>query len=267
MSQINRHADYDQMARTYDRRYERNSYVGVERALQGFVGSQPGLQILEVGCGTGHWLEALHANAMDVTGLDFSAGMLARAQSRLAGIPLVQGTAERLPWRSESFDRVFCINAFHHFPDKAAFLAEARRLLRPDGKLLIVGLDPHNGADRWFIYDYFQASIEIDRQRYASAGSLREWMKAAGFEDCFTREVEHWNLRVPAREALAQGRLDRASTSQLSVLTDAEYQQGMQQIRADMEHMEARGETLFLTGDLRLYGTTGSVAKRARSHE
>ena len=263
MSQIDRHTDYDQIAPTYDHRYERNSYAGVEQALRGFVGSQPGLKILEVGCGTGHWLDFVQAlPGIHLTGLDFSAGMLIQAQMRLPGIPLVQGTAERLPWPAESFDRVFCINALHHFPDKAAFLAEARRILRPTGRILTVGLDPHQGADQWFVYNYFKESIEIDRGRYPATSSLRTWMREAGFQDCITQEVEHWTYRLPAHEIMRQGRLDKTATSQLSVLTDAEYQRGLERIRADMQHAEAKGETLFLTADLRLYGTSGSIAKR-----
>jgi SAM-dependent methyltransferase len=263
MSQINRHADYDQIARTYDQRYERNAYEGVERALRGFVGTRPGLKILEVGCGTGHWLDVLQGHGIYLTGFDFSAGMLAQAQMQLSGIPLVQGTAERLPWPAESFDRVFCINAFHHFADKATFLAEVRRILRPSGMILIVGLDPHRGVDQWYIYDYFKESAEIDKQRFPASSSLRTWMRSAGFQDCNTQEVEHWTYRLPAHEILKQGRLDRAATSQLSVLTDAEYQRGIEQVRADMERAEAKGGTLFLTADLRLYGTSGLVAERS----
>jgi SAM-dependent methyltransferase len=192
--------------------------------------------------------------------MDFSAGMLAQAQRRLAGIDLVQGTAERLPWPAASSDRVFCINAFHHFPDKPAFLEEARRVLRPGGRLLIVGLDPHRGIDQWFVYDYFPESFEIDQRRYPAALSLRSWMKSAGFENCTTEEAEHWTYRLTADEILRQGRLDKAATSQLSVLTEGEYGRGMEKIREDMERAEAKkGETLFLTGDLRLYGTTGSA--------
>ena len=262
MGQFNRHADYDQIAQTYDRRYQRNSYAGVENALRGFVGSQSGLQILEVGCGTGHWLAFLQSLRFSVTGLDFSAGMLAQARRHLPGIPLIQGTAERLPWRAQSFDRVFCINALHHFPDKPAFLAAAHHILRPGGTILSVGLDPHRGLDQWFIYDYFPESLEIDRQRYPAASALRTWMRKAGFASCTTQEVEHWIYRLPARDILKQGRLDRAATSQLSVLTDEEYQRGMEHIRADMELAEAKGGTLFLTADLRLYGTSGSISER-----
>lgn len=259
MDQLNRHADYDQIARTYDQRYERSQYAGVEQALRAFVGSQPGLAILEVGCGTGHWLEALQERGRQCVGLDYSAGMLAKAQKRVQGTALIRGDAEHLPLPANSFDRVFCINALHHFPDKPAFLAEARRLLRPGGKLLSVGLDPHHGLDRWHVYDYFPESLALDKQRYPSADALRAWMTAAGFENCVTQEVEHWVIHLPAREVLAQGRLEKAATSQLSILTDEEYQRGIQAIRNDLQRAEDKGQTLFLTIDLRLYGTTGSV--------
>ena len=113
------------------------------------------------------------------------------------------------------------------------------------------------------IFDYFEESLEIDRQRYPPSGTLREWMQAAGFEDPLTREVDHWIIRLSAREALDQGRLDKTATSQLSVLTEAEYQRGMERIQVDMQRAEAKGQTLFLTADLRLYGTSGSIAEHA----
>ena len=261
MRQINRHANYDQIAGTYDSRYERNTYEGVEQALQSFIGNEPDFQILEVGCGTGHWLEFLHPLGMHLMGLDFSASMLAKAHMRLPGVPFVQGTAGRLPWLAESFDRVFCINALHHFPNKVTFLGETRRILRSAGRILSIGLDPHRGVDQWFVYDYFPESLEIDRQRYPAAASLQKWMMEAGFQDCLTQEVEHWSYRLPAREILRQGRLNKTATSQLSVLTDAEYERGMERLHADIQRFEYKGDTLFLTADLRLYGTSGLIAE------
>lgn len=261
MRRINRHADYDQIAGMYDSRYERNTYEGVEQALRRFIGHQAGSQILEVGCGTGHWLEFLHPLGMHLVGFDFSAGMLANALMRAPGVPFVQGTAERLPWLAESFDRVFCINALHHFPNKVTFLRETRRILRSAGRILSIGLDPHRGVDQWFVYDYFPESLEIDRQRYPAAASLQKWMMEAGFQDCLTQEVEHWSYRLPAREILRQGRLDKTATSQLSVLTDAEYERGMERLYTDIQRFEYKGEALFLTADLRLYGTSGLIAE------
>ena len=88
---------------------------------------------------------------------------------------------------------------------------------------------------------------------------LREALAEAGFENCITQEVDHWVIKVPAREALAQGRLDKAATSQLSVLTDEEYERGIQRLLADLQRAEEQGQTLSLIVDLRLYGTIGWV--------
>ena len=259
MSQPNWIVDYDQIAATYNKRYERNQYAQVEQALLQFVRGQEGLKILEVGCGTGHWLDVLHTDGHSVVGLDLSAQMLNQANSLVPDVALIRGRAEHLPFPAETFDRVFCINALHHFTDKPAFLREVQRLLCPGGRMMSVGLDPHTGMDQWYVYDYFPESIEIDKQRYPTASSLREWMREVGFEASTTREVEHWNIRLPAREILKQGRLEKTATSQLSVLTDEQYQRGMQRINADIEHAEEKGEILLLTSDLRLYETTGSI--------
>jgi hypothetical protein len=64
---------------------------------------------------------------------------------------------------------------------------------------------------------------------------------------------------IDARTALLEGRLDRSATSQLSLQTDEEYQQGIERIRRDIEVAGTRGTSLDLTADLRLYATFGSV--------
>ena len=262
---VTRRVDYDQIATTYDRRYQQNDYSGVEAALIAFVGERFDQRVLEVGCGTGHWLRLLCGSGTRVTALDASAQMLARAKTQARRAALVQGLAERLPWTSESFDRVFCINAFHHFQDKAAFLSEAMRVLRPGGLMMTVGLDPHAGVDRWYIYEYFENALEIDRRRYPASSQIREWMQAAGFDDCVTREIQHMPVRLAAREALEQGRLEKSATSQLSVLTDEEYGRGIDRIREAIESAEVRGESLCLGADLRLYATFGAVPSRVNA--
>jgi ubiquinone/menaquinone biosynthesis C-methylase UbiE len=251
--------DYDYVAKTYDRRYRENDYSGVEAALIAFVGEHFDQRVLEVGCGTGHWLRSIGSGGIRVVGLDASAQMLAYAKTQAPRAALAQGSAERLPWASASFDQVFCINAFHHFQDKVAFLSEAMRVLRPGGLMMTVGLDPHAGVDQWYIYEYFDSVLEIDRRRYPASIQIREWMRAAGFADCVTREIQHLPVQLEARSALEQGRLDKNVTSQLSVVTDEEYRQGVDRIRVAIESAERRGESLSLSADLRLYATLGAV--------
>jgi ubiquinone/menaquinone biosynthesis C-methylase UbiE len=259
-----RRVDYDHIAKTYDRRYQENDYSGVEAALTAFVGEHLDQRVLEVGCGTGHWLRSFRGTGLRVTGLDASAQMLAYAKTQAPRAALAQGTAERLPLASETFDRVFCINAFHHFQDKVAFLIEAMRVLRPGGLMMTVGLDPHAGVDQWYIYEYFDNVLEIDRRRYPASSQIREWMQASGFADCVTREIQHLPVRLGARAALEQGRLEKSVTSQLSVLTDEEHRQGVDRIREAVKSAEARGESLDLTADLRLYATFGAAPSRVK---
>jgi SAM-dependent methyltransferase len=247
--------DYDAIAADYDRRYEVSDYSQLQAALLDCVANIPNGRVLEVGCGTGHWLRVLGDAAVRVAGVDPSSNMLQRARTRAPVAGLVRATAERLPWRDAAFERLYCVNALHHFDDKAGFIDEARRVLAAGGRLLTIGLDPHIGTDRWFIYDYFAPVLDIDRRRYPSTQRLREWLRDAGFIDVHTREVQRLLTRLSAGPALDSGRLARHMTSQLAVLSEEHYQEGLQQIRRAAGEADARAETLWLTGDLRLYGT------------
>ena len=169
---------------------------------------------------------------------------------------LVRGRAESIPFRTGTIDRLFCVNAFHHFGQKERFMIEARRVLRNGGGMLIVGLDPHTGLDRWWIYDYFPQVIDIDKRRYLSAISLRRSMQEAGFINCTTVEALHMPVRLSARSALQGGRLEKTTTSQLTVLTDEEYNAGLSRLIGDIELKEAQHKELIIVADLRLYATT-----------
>jgi SAM-dependent methyltransferase len=249
--------NYDQVAGKYDRRYDQNAYAGVEHSVGAFVESAHGPVVLEVGCGTGHWLKTLRTRSLQVFGIDTSRGMLERARLAAPGAILVQAAAEALPWRSYYFDRVLCVNALHHFTAPDEFFREAHRVLRPGAAVLIVGLDPHLGSDEWWIYEYFPGARERDRARYPATESIRRMMIAAGFGSCRTEEVQHFPARVPLRSAMTRGLLDRESTSQLMILPNDEYEEGLRRIlKAQREH----GDTdLMLRANLRLYGTVGQV--------
>jgi SAM-dependent methyltransferase len=146
---------------------------------------------LEVACGTGHWLAVLAAHTRQIVGLDFSAGMLRLARRQAPASPLAQGQAGALPFAGANFNLLICTNALQHFPGPRAFIAEARRLLRPGGALVNVGMDPHAGRDRWHLYDYFRGTLATDRQRFPSAGTLVDWAKTAGFERATWLTPEH----------------------------------------------------------------------------
>ena len=117
--------DYDQVSAVYDRRYQAGGPAGIAESLRGLAGQTQGRRMLEVGCGTGHWLARLPAGGIRC-GLDCSARMLDKARERDSSLDLVLGTAGRLPFGRGAFDFVFCVHALHHFDDPAAFIRQAR---------------------------------------------------------------------------------------------------------------------------------------------
>jgi ubiquinone/menaquinone biosynthesis C-methylase UbiE len=254
-----RRTNYDAIAQAYDQRYERNEFRALESVVDDFATRGESQRLLEVGCGTGHWLARLAARGVAVAGLDASLEMLAKAREKLADVELVHGRAESLPWHDASFDRVLCINALHHFSDKVTFVREARRVLRPGGALLIIGLDPHSGFDRWFIYEWFDGVLELDLARYPATAEIREWLNGAGFSDIATSVAQHAVASLDAETAIQKGQLNRAATSQLTILTEAEYASALERIRERAASERAQGRALHLEVDVRLYATRGSA--------
>jgi ubiquinone/menaquinone biosynthesis C-methylase UbiE len=257
MSSSSRVADYDSIAGRYDRRYQIHEYAGVRATLMDFVGEST--EVVEVGCGTGHWLQELARSAggsgeRTIAGVEPSAEMIARARTAAPDALLVRARAEALPWRDASFDRVYCVNALHHFSDRARFFAEARRILKPGGALLTIGKDPHTERDSWWVYDYFPETLALDRDRFARVRMLRGELTLAGFSWSESFEADRIEAVQPATEAFASGIVDRAYTSQLTVLSDEEFDAGVARMKSAND---AAGGELQLVTDFYLFGIIG----------
>jgi ubiquinone/menaquinone biosynthesis C-methylase UbiE len=115
---------------------------------------EPGMELLDVACGTGNaTIPAARAGAR-VTGLDFAPALLAIARERAADamveIDWVEGDAQEMPFGDASFDRV--ISTFGHMfaPDHARTAAEMRRVCRPDGAIGICSWTPDGAIGRMF---------------------------------------------------------------------------------------------------------------------
>ncbi len=242
---------YDRIAGEYDRRYELYDYPGIRAVILETVNSRAVRRVLEVGCGTGRWTAELARAGCDVSGIDPSTEMLARASSRVVA-DLCQGSADALPWVDDSFDAVFYINSLHHIPAPADAVCEAFRVLRPGGTLLSVGLDPHEKGGRWYVYEFFPETIALDLGRFPSVQRRLGWMQAAGFTDVSVRIAERLQSSSSLPEALQSGILQQSFTSQLTALSAAEYAAGIDRIR----DAAAKDKSLRLYVDLTLYATT-----------
>ncbi len=191
--------------------------------------------------------------------------MLRQARQRRAELALICGDASQLPFPDARFDLIFCVNAFHHFAQLHAFLAEARRLLQPGGKLAIIGMDPHAGQDRWYIYDYFVGTYAADLARFPARATLSAWMLTAGFADVEQVLVERILHQLVGRAVFADPTLQKHGTSQLAVLTDDAYTAGRRRIEAALAEAEARNEQVRFPVDISLFMVIGTVPTPSRS--
>jgi len=252
--------NYDEIAGTFDARYTVESFEGVFSELCNLARQVDARGILEVGCGSGHWIGRMKDAGYDVCGLDLSLGMLQQARAKDGASRLVQGTASMLPLRSQSFDLVFCINAIHHFDRPQDFVRDALRLIRPGGALAVSGMNPRAGRDRWYLYDYFPRTIEIDRRRYPSAGSIVDWMDSAGFGRSEWRIPHRIVHKVMGQEIFTDPALQKHGTSQLALLTDEEYAAGIERIKSAIAQAETKGESLQFEIDISLAMVIGFVS-------
>jgi ubiquinone/menaquinone biosynthesis C-methylase UbiE len=140
-------AAYDLSASFYDdwawqRFWRAHEYPVVRDALERQRrGRKQALDLLDVGCGTGWYLEHLRDLCRNVVGVDLSGGMLAVAGNRLPGTLLKQGDARNLDFPSGRFDTVVCTRVLSHMAPIRPALFEMRRVLGTTGTLVLSDVD------------------------------------------------------------------------------------------------------------------------------
>jgi SAM-dependent methyltransferase len=194
-----------------------------------------------------------------VYGLDLSEGMLAQAGKRTGELRLVRGRAGRLPFQSATFDLVYAVNAIHHYREPRRFVAEARRVLRPSGRLAVIGMDPHGQKESWYVYRYFEGVYETDLARFPTWEEIQGWMAEEGLTGVSCRIVDHYGGTTVGRAVLDDPFLQQHATSQLALLSEEAYRAGLRRIEDALDRAEARGETLTFLVDTDLAMIVGNA--------
>ena len=249
--------DYNRLADRFDERYQHLTYPVIRGRLRRLI-DRPGIDVLEVGCGTGHWLGVLSDLDAHLFGIDPSLAMLDKAQSQAPEAVLACASAERLPFRSNSLGLVFCVNAFHHFSDPERFLQDSRALLRRGGRLAIFGLDPHVPGVTWYFYDYFPGLKKIDLQRFLPHKKIGHLMAEVGFQNIATEPADRIQATYVGEEVLKDPFLDRTSTSQLQLISEEAYAQGKRAIISRIKSSNETNRRVSFNVDHHLFATIGT---------
>lgn len=192
---------------------------------------------LDVATGTGFTAVALARHVKGVTGIDVTEQMLKEARKlatteRLTNVKFETGEALGLAYSDSSFDIVTTRRAAHHFKDVPRFLREARRVLKPGGRLGVADMSPPGGAEAF--------SNEVERLRdgsHAKAFSPAAWktmMSDAGFHITFlqvlaeTTPFEDWIYPVQpgGDEEASVRRAWAAASPAVKQLLHAEFEGG-----------------------------------------
>lgn len=158
---------------------------GIHRETLSLAGLRPGDSVLDIGCGTGVLLlEAERIVGPDgaLVGLDVEPAMIKQARRR-ASDSNSQATFEiapvdQIPYPEGTFDVAFCTLVYHHLTDtqRAEGLVELERVLKPNGRLVLVDINP----TRRSILTSLPGHSRLEREDYVRH-EVSKGMQAAGF--------------------------------------------------------------------------------------
>jgi ubiquinone/menaquinone biosynthesis C-methylase UbiE len=162
------------------------------RAIARFV-NPTGLRVVDIGCGGGIYSTALaQMGATQVTGIDSSAPMVhdARRRAEAAGISAItfqQGSAESTGLPDGGADLVLQRALIHHLAEPSVAFAEARRILKPGGTLLVQDrtmadvMVPASAQHlRGWFFELFPRLVDVEAARRPSGDEVDAWLREAG---------------------------------------------------------------------------------------
>ena len=135
-------------------------------------------KILDVGCGTGFGTEGLLNRAPNIHGIDQSIHQLNKARKKFSKpslIPLYIGDAENLPFPDGTFDAAWSSGSIEYWPNPIETLSEIRRIVKPSGKVLIVGPKKPKGL--------LSRTLATSLMLFYTESEADHLFSAAGFEN------------------------------------------------------------------------------------
>jgi ubiquinone/menaquinone biosynthesis C-methylase UbiE len=204
------------------------------------VGGQRINTILDLGCGTGRFSEALAVRFdAEVIGIDPSRKMLeqARRKRRDRRIRYEIGRGESIPLPANSVDLIFMSMTFHHFDNPRLAARECRRVL-PNGATGFLRAGTRERISSYPYVDFFPESRPILEDCLPTSNFVREVFEEAGFR---TITFEVVNQEIAPNHATYAEKLSAGADSVLARLSQSELVAGMQALRSHAARIDDQG--------------------------
>ena len=239
------HAGWEAVHDQYDGSFASLTSQSIEPLLDA-TDVREGSCVLDVATGPGYAAAAAAARGADVVGLDFSAAMLVTARRQHPALDLREGDAENLPFADGTFDAVVMNFGLLHMPRPERAVAEAFRVLRPQGRFgFTVWAPPDQAVGLGIVLDALRRSGDLSVPlppgppffRFSDASECERVLAAAGFQAVrVTLVPQVWRFRSP--EALFEAMLN--STVRMAALLKAQSAQDLDAIRHEVRETATR---------------------------
>jgi ubiquinone/menaquinone biosynthesis C-methylase UbiE len=199
-------------------------------------------RILDLGCGTGRFSQALATRFdAEVVAVDPSHKMLeiARGKSHEPRVRYEEGRAEAIPLEAASADMIFTSMTFHHFADRALVGRECRRVLRPGG-VLVVRTATRERIDSYAYVPFIPVTRGLHEEVLPTLAEIRGVFEGAGIRhvssDLVTQTI------APTWKAYAE-KLAAGADSVLARVSAIELEAGLERVRLHAAAVDPRAVT------------------------
>ena len=222
--------NYDDYYNTISAQYNRirlDAKQDFERTISIIIANcPPNGKILDIGCGTGKYGEALAERGYVVKGVDKSSSQIDEARKI---IDAQVANADNLPFNSNSFDVCLMILMIHQLDQETRINAinEALRVLKSKGKLIIKTAS-HEDIKKRISSTYFPSACNEDLHRYPDISTLSD--ELSDFDQIL---VQHEQIEVERDTRAFANKLLKRRTSNLRNLSEQELKEGVERFLAD----------------------------------
>ena len=207
------------------------------------------LDLLDAGCGSGNYLDAVKDDVGSIAGLEFNEGMIGKAMAKLPSAEIRQGSITSMPYAAASFDVVITTQVLHHlergggqdFNNVALASQEVYRCLRPGGAWIVQTQTPEQHIDGfWWAPIVPDAALTLSKH-FPPLPKFESICRSAGFGEFssaippepLVRIDKYLDIEGPFNQAF------RNADSTWSLATEAELKAGLAMLRAKIDAGEA----------------------------